>query len=194
MNLYRENRIGRSLFFFVDKLVTGLLEQVDGFHEMFFHQEDEDIRKRCDATKGDTCICQRLSDRRNDTDFLRYVTVAQHLETAPTDFLLDIIRSHELGADNGQLVFRARCETHVAFREDHGDFTKLWQLVDAEFVLQHHDFELLIHRQSFTRVNGASSTSHSTSQEWSRTQFSISPVHAQGNPVGVRFFVICATK
>jgi hypothetical protein len=131
----------------MDKFVSVLLEQMNRFDKVFFHYEYQDIRECRDAAHWYTCFRKGLGDGCQDPDFLRYAFLGDDLQTTPANFLLYVVRSHELGTDDCQFVIRPRRKAHVSLGEDHRDFGELWQLVDAELVFQHHYFQLLIHQR-----------------------------------------------
>ncbi len=189
-----QQAVGRShLGFFVDELVPFLLKQMHGFHDVFLHQENEDARKGRHTTHGNVCFRQGLGDRGKKTDVSWNISVAEDLHASPTGFLLNIVGSHELGADDRKLVIRAECEAHIAFCKDDGDFTKLGKFADAELLFQHQDLELFVHSHVF-RLNGG--WLRWLRQQWdgNRVKCSISLVSTQAHVPVDCFFVIGATR
>jgi hypothetical protein len=157
-----------------------MLEDLNGLDKILLLEEDVLIRKRCDATDCDSGIGQRFGHGRQHADLLGNVPVSLNLQTSPANFLLNVVRCHELRANDRQFILSPRCETHVPFREDHWDLAELWQLADAELVFEEMNLEVFFHGELIfrsaneVRWNGILGL-------FQREEFSISPSLTQAH-------------
>lgn len=132
----------RNTDFLVFERVSHVLEGFHSIDNLFLTQEHVDRVERREHQRRDAGVNHWIDERWQDPGFFEG-RFSLDTKGAPSDFLLDVARGHEIRRHDDKFLVGAGRKTHLPPRHDLRQFRKLRELADRELVVKQMERQFL---------------------------------------------------